>query len=236
MACRNFPTAVRAILIACLGAVALGGCERALAPVDSKGLQPLKIAKGAQRFRIVAGDSRLVLLVYREGRMARLGHNHVISTDQLQGEIYVAGPAQDSSAELRFTVADLVVDDPVFRAEFGDDFPGTIDADAIEGTRSNMLSERQLNAAAWPDIVMRTVGISGEWPALQLDVQIALQGRVHKAQIPATVTVSGDKLTATAAFPLLQTELGLEPFSVMLGALRVRDQIDVKLLISAIAD
>jgi hypothetical protein len=237
MACRDLHTVLRVILLACLGAVALGGCERALAPADSRGLQPLAIAKDAQRFRIVPGESRLVLLVYREGRMARLGHNHVISTNQLQGEVYVAARAQDSAAELRFAVADLQVDEPDLRTEFGDDFPGSLDDSAIAGTRSNMLSPKQLDAEVWPDIVLRTASISGAWPALTMDIQIALQGRVHRVQIPATVNVTGDgKLMATADFPLLQTELGLEPFSVMLGALRVRDQIDARLRISAIAD
>lgn len=232
----SFKPAFRALVLVCLVYTSLTGCERALEPADSGGLQPLKIAKGAQLFRIVPDESRLVLLVYRDGRMARLGHNHVISTNQLQGEIYVAGRAKESAAELRFAVTDLQVDNPELRDEFGADFPGQLDENAIDGTRSNMLSPGQLDGEAWPEIVMRTVSVSGAWPTVDMNIQIAIQGRVENIQIPAEVDISDGRLFATASFPLLQTGLGLEPFSVMLGALRVRDQVDVRLRISAIAD
>jgi len=218
-------------------AVLLSSCQRAVAPMtDTPPLAPLKIDPGSQRFRIVPDQSRLVLLVYREGQLARVGHNHVISTDGLQGTIYLSESIAESVAELRIAVNEFSVDKPELRDEFGDDFPGELEAAAIDGTRSNMLGDEQLNVAAWPEIILRSRSVSGQWPNLIMNVDLALQGRVHSLEVPAQVERHGNTLVALLAFPLLQTDIGLTPFSVMMGALRVRDQIDVRLRIVALAD
>ena len=45
------------------------------------------------------------------------------------------------------------------------------------------------------------------------------------ARIGKTTIVNGDKLTATGEFELTHAELGMKPFSVMLGALQVADKM-----------
>jgi hypothetical protein len=57
---------------------------------------------------------------------------------------------------------------------------------------------------------------------------------VSTQTISFDVSRSADLLTATAEFPLRQSALGLTPFSVMMGALRVEDQIRVKLKLVAV--
>jgi len=214
----------------------LTACPRPVSQPTQSLQKPLSIAADARRFRILPAESQLILRVYREGRLARLGHNHVISTQQLAGDVYLAGDILQSSAELRLAVNDLEVDRADLRAQEGPDFSAPVNPDAIAGTRSNMLGEQQLNASVWPDIIMRSRGVTGAYPMLALQVEINIQGRLHTLVIPVQLQRDEKWLRASAEFSFRQTELGLVPFSVMLGALQVRDQIDARLLITAQAD
>lgn len=231
MQCQKFSRC--ALYVTVILSLMIAGCQQAITPDDANQFKPLEQPTNASLFSILPGESRLVLLVYREGTMARLGHNHVISTDQLYGEIYLADQVSQSAAELRFGVDDLQVDVPALRSEFGAEFPGALDDNAVSGTRRNMLGSEQLDAANWPHMVIRTRQIKGQWPNFVLGVDIAIQDRVVSMELPAVLQRSGDRLVAEASFPVVQTELGLNPFSVMMGALRVRDQIDAHLSIVA---
>ena len=43
----------------------------------------------AARYRIDAERSEVLILVYRDGHMAALGHNHVVAVRALSGEVIV---------------------------------------------------------------------------------------------------------------------------------------------------
>ena len=46
--------------------------------------------------------------------------------------------------------------------------------------------------------------------------------------VPVTYSMSNGELTASGELPLKQTDLGLTPFTAMLGALAVQDEMRVK--------
>jgi hypothetical protein len=52
-------------------------------------------------------------------------------------------------------------------------------------------------------------------------------------QVPVKMAVEGGKLTASGEFDILQTEFGIKPFSVALGALEVQDKLHIKFNITA---
>jgi hypothetical protein len=64
---------------------------------------------------------------------------------------------------------------------------------------------------------------------MQATVRITVAGHESSLVVPFTVETSADGLHARAAFTVQQTALGLTPFTALLGALRVEDQIRVKL-------
>ncbi len=49
----------------------------------------------------------------------------------------------------------------------------------------------------------------------------------------STLTIDGGRLVAHADLRLTHADLGLEPFAVALGALRVRDDFEVELTVEA---
>ena len=209
-------------------------CQQPVSRVESvDGLAPLKPVAAASLLEIDPLRSQLLVKVYREGRMANLGHNHIISSGLLAGEVYLAPDIVDSVVEVRVPVERFVVDDPSLRAEAGPDFTTALDADAVSGTRANMLGEKQLDAANWPQIILRGRIADGQLPQLALTAEVRVRDQVHAFNVPIDVAVIEGSLRATGRFSLSQTELGLVPFSVMMGALRVRDTLDIEFDITA---
>jgi hypothetical protein len=165
--------------------------------------------------------------------LARLGHDHVILAHGLAGWIAQPEKPAEASFYLQIPVDDFVVDDPQARAEAGGDFAEPVDDDAKAGTRHNMLGAAVLDAAPHPLIEIRGDAFAGAEPDLRATVHVSVAGHDSTQVVPLQLRRSPGGLTARAEFPLRQTDLGLTPFSVMMGALRVEDQMQVTLSLVA---
>ncbi len=191
------------------------------------------IPEGARLYRVVPAESQLRVLVYRGGRLGSLGHNHVISSRAVTGIVGLAASHAESVLYLNLPVDSLEVDRPELRDAEGDDFPGHLDGSAIAGTRANMLGEKLLDAAHYPQIEIRSRAIEGELPDLNLRAEITVRDHVATAVIPVHLQIDDQQLVAEGSFDLTHKQLGLEPFSVMLGALTVQDAMQLKFKIVA---
>ena len=183
---------------------------------------------GATNYRIDPQASTLHILVYRGGKFAKLGHNHVVSSKSLTGRVWMHGELAQSGFEIAFPVADLIVDDPETRRAAGSEFPPEIpDADK-QGTRKNMLRAEVLDAENYPRVELKSVKVEGALPDLQVTAHITIKQASRDVVVPVKVTVEGDRLIASGEFPIQQTEFGMKPFSVAMGALEVKDRLDVR--------
>lgn len=180
----------------------------------------------AERYVVDATQSDVHWLVYKAGALARLGHNHTIAVGDLAGSVAVnAGDLAKSRFDLQFSAANLVVDDPKLRSTLGDDFASVPSAEDIAGTRSNMLSERVLDGEKHPQIRITGSGPVATAGAQELSVQVQLLGRTVELKVPTQVSLDGDVLRATGEFELNHADLGMQPFSVMMGALQVGEKL-----------
>jgi len=184
-------------------------------------------------YRIDVEGSDIRLLIHRAGALSRLGHSHVISVGQMGGVISVHPDLEQSSFELEIPVRGLIVDDPLLRREEGDEYSTEPSERDIALTRGNMLGERVLNAEQYPIIKLTGTGPRGDGPEFVLELSIELLGRVVELSVPTTLQLGGDILEATGAFRLSHNELGMRPFSAMMGALRVADEMDFKYRVRA---
>lgn len=166
--------------------------------------------------------------------MARLGHNHVIVNRTLTGQIDFAGTAAASSFSMTVPVAGFVVDEDESRREEGSDFPEGVPADAKSGTLRNMLSDAVLDVAQYPVIAVHSVGVTEVAGALTATLAISVAGHESTMVVPFAVEIAAGRLSAVATFDLRQSTIGLTPFSVMLGALQVQDEMRLKLKIVAL--
>lgn len=164
------------------------------------------------------------------------GHNHVIASHALAGTIHVPGNPLQTTFEVHVPVKQLTIDEPALRrALHREDFPPEVPLEARRGTRTNMLGAAVLDAARWPEITLRSAGLRpgprrGEVIA---SVQATVRGRTHLFTIPLHYHLDAEELTVSGEVALRQTRLGLTPFSALLGALTVQDQMDVRLRLVA---
>lgn len=222
----------------CISALALGmtltACQPALKPQESAVAAPTHKHADATRYAIDPIHSSILLKVYRDGPLARFGHNHVLAVTQIQGVVYREADIAQSEVELSFPVASILIDSPDDRAKAGADFPGVLSTDAIAGTRANLLGPQLLAAAQYPNITLRSVGISGQWPELQLIIEVSLRKFTSQIVLPVRMSEANDSLIAEGSTKLSQVQLGLTPYSVLGGGLRVSDTIDAQFRIVAL--
>jgi polyisoprenoid-binding protein YceI len=166
--------------------------------------------------------------------MERLGHNHVIVNRDVDGGVAYEGDLSAASFSLSIPSAAFRVDDAGMRAEEGADFSEDVSDDAKAGTLHNMLSAAVLDAVQFPDMTIRSVAITNTSGSSAATVKVSVAGHESTLVVPFTVEISPGRLTARGALTLRQSALGLTPISIFLGALRVQDEMRVKLRLVAV--
>lgn len=215
-----------------LSAVVLAGCAappRGDAPPVAAG--PAEPQPDAQSWTVVA--SHIAVRVYRDGPMQKLGHDHLITSDGLVGRIALGTPLAETAFEFSLPLESLVVDDAAARAAAGGIFAAPVPQKDRDATRHNMLGARLLDAARQDAMRLTSELVAGGSAGYEARVRVSFAGRESLVSAPFTVTIEGDRLEAHAGFRLTHADLGLEPFAVALGALRVRDDFDVDLTLEA---
>jgi polyisoprenoid-binding protein YceI len=190
--------------------------------------------EASQRYVVDPAHSDVHWLVYKAGALARLGHNHTIAIGDLRGNVAVdTADLASSRFELEFSVANLVVDDPALRSTLGEDFASVPTADDVAGTQRNMLSDRVLDGEKYPRIRIVGTGPLTQDGKQALTVSVQMLGRTVDLTVPTEITIDGEQLRAAGAFELNHADLGMQPFSVMMGALQVGEKLSFSYAVEA---
>lgn len=176
-------------------------------------------AKAGQKiYAIDSAQSLITVVVRRGGPLARFGHDHVVASRHVTG--WAAPDA--GRADFQFRLDQMTVDEAALRTAAGLDTQPP--ADAIEGTRTNMLT-RVLEAERFPLVQLRAE--RGATASDALTLTITLHGVTRTQLVPVTLERTPAALTASGQLKLLQSEFGITPMSVMGGAMRVEDQMEL---------
>jgi polyisoprenoid-binding protein YceI len=249
---RRSASTLELLRAACVSVLLLGfaGCPvrpQTAAPAPSTAVPPSPSAGKAEPgpgptphhegrpFDVESRQSLLTILAFRGGALAKAGHNHVIASHDVSGAFYVPDDVNRTTFELHIPVQGLTIDEPELRAKEGADFPADVPQSARDGTRRNMLSEALLNGAQYPDITLVSQHIDSLEPGARVraDVEISIRGQTRTISVPVSYSLANGELTASGDLPLKQSDLGLTPFSAMLGALQVQDELRVRFRIVA---
>lgn len=207
-------------------ALALGSCT----PARHAPLAPPRtptINAGAD-YVVDPNESAIRVYAYRGGPLAALGHNHALVVRGVAGRVSVPDDATGVSGQVEFAPDDFVVDDPDERAAGGADFPGAIPAADIDGTRRNLLGRDVLDVEHWPRIGVEFAGARGGPEDFTVHALVSVRGVESSVDAAVHVQRDADRLVADGEASLSQKSLGLTPFSVMLGALKVEDTLRVR--------
>ena len=184
-------------------------------------------AEPAQQFAIDADRSWLRILAYRGGLLSGLGHNHVIAHRNIAGQVTLNDDLSLAELSLRLDVADFEVDVAADREAAGEEFPGEIPPKDIAGTRKNMFGRKLLDAENHVSIDVVSNSSNGQFPDIEIEAIVTVRGQEHRLTIPAAVEFHDDTFVASGNFSLSHKSIGLKPFKAALGALRVRDELQI---------
>src|SRR5690606_27720977 len=98
----------------------------------------------------------------------------------------------------------------------------------IAGTRGNMLGEHVLGSEHYPDIRLVSVDISGNGASLDARMRVTVRGVSTDIDVPFTVHYEDRQILINGQTEISQTALGMKPFSILMGAIAVQDEMTVQ--------
>jgi len=188
------------------------------------------VQRGMPVYQLDASRSIVVVRVYRGGRFAHLGHDHVVASRLAQGWILWTPDWRERRADLFMPLESLTVDEAELRRKYAlTTQPSERD---IAGTRDNMLN-KTLQVDNHPFAILHLKALSGTLSTMAVRADLTLNGVTRTKKVDVAVKAEHGILRFSGAFSLLQTEFGLEPYSILGGLLQVEDPVDISFELTA---
>ncbi len=175
----------------------------------------MPIATGSHH--LDAGNASLRIRTYREGVAAKVGHDLVIEVTDWAAELVVADDPQGSTLTLRADPTSLRVREGLHGLK-----PLT-DKDRAEIHRN---IERKVLGTEEIRFRSRRVAAAAGGDGLAVEGDLTLAGATRP--VAAQVGVGADGAVA-ATIGLTQSEWGIKPYRGLMGALKVRDDVEIAL-------
>jgi polyisoprenoid-binding protein YceI len=191
------------------------------------GAAPVLIG-GTNQFTVVPASSHVTIEVGKTGALSFAGHTHEILAPAVSGTVIVdeADPSR-SSVSLEFRAADL-------RVNTAGEPPGD-----VPKVQETMLGPQVLDAARFPSVSFRSTRVvatarSADGADIRIEGEVTLHGVKRALTLPVHVTLAPDgTMTARGSFPIRQSEYGIKPVTAGGGAVRVKDDLEVRFVLAA---
>ena len=162
-------------------------------------------------------EGSLTVHTYRAGMGAKIGHDLVLEAKKWNGTINLdADKPAASSVELTVDLNSL----EIVKASGG--VKPLSDKDRVDIAKN---IEKTLDTGKHPNVTFKSTSVSGSGPAVTVAGDLTVKGQTRPTSFE--VKADGDKLTGRTS--IVQSEFGIKPYSAMMGALKVRDDIEVQL-------
>lgn len=134
---------------------------------------------------------------------------------------------------MQLPVDSFEVDNPAQRAAAGPAFSTMPSDKDIVGTRQNMLGEQVLNGLQHPYLRLVSVDIAETANSFNALTRITVRGVSTDINISFKARHKGRRITIKGETEISQTELGLQPFSILMGAIAVQDEMTIQFDLTA---
>lgn len=169
------------------------------------------------KYKIGPEDGRLVLQTKRKGAAAALGHDLTIEAKSWSGDVVVdADSPASSSVSLSIDTTSLVV----IEGKGGAKPLSDGDKAKIKASIDDTLKTR-----SHPTITFASTSVRPSAAGATVDGTLTIVGK--SGPVSAQVSIDGsDRAKATAT--VVQTAFGIKPFSGMMGALKLADEVGIE--------
>jgi polyisoprenoid-binding protein YceI len=168
-------------------------------------------------YQVGPQSGRLLVKTARTGLGAKVGHDLTIEVTRWHGNVVADAAHPDrSSVTIEAEVGSFEV-----REGTGGVKPLT---DADRADIKNTIRSKILNTARHPAIEFRSSQVSGTEESFRIDGDLTIAGVTQ----PVTVEgrLDGDRAQGSAV--IVQSRWGIRPYSAFLGALKLRDEVEVR--------
>jgi polyisoprenoid-binding protein YceI len=173
------------------------------------------VAVATGTHRLGPGSASLQIRTYREGVAARAGHDLVIDVTRWEATVELAGEPAGSKVELTADPRSLEV------AEGRGGLKPLTDRDRAEILRST--DEKVLRGRP---IRFRSTAVRPEGDGFLVEGDLTIAGSTR----PITARLdAGEDGRVTATIVVAQSDWGIKPYRGMMGALKVRDDVEVSI-------
>lgn len=204
----------------------------------------------AGEVEIDASRSVFAVVTHKGGLAAGQAHNHLVVADGSKAELSFDPKAPlDAAFALEVAVTDLVVDDSEKQKtwyprleELGilDEPFGDVSEKDRAKIRKAMLSDKQLDAKAFPKIKARVTKVAEEPSTVggvkmpyAVTLEIEVHGKKAEKQVAARFEKADGVLTIEAAGSFQFSDFGIKPYSAALGMVKNQDEFHVFLHLQA---
>ena len=175
------------------------------------------MALASGRHEVGPDSGSLLVKTYREGAAARVGHDLVIEVTDWSAEVVLADDPAQSSLSLRADPRSVEVREGVGGVKPLSDKDR---ADIRKTIAKKVLGSEEISFRS------RRVEVAGAGGRMTVEGDLSVAGSTR----PVTAELdAGDEGRVSGTIPLTQSEWGIEPYRGLMGALRVRDVVEVVL-------
>ncbi len=162
---------------------------------------------------------KITLNVYRDGVAARMGHNLVLEATKWSGkaEVDTDDPAA-SSVKLTIDPRSLEI------TEARGGIKPLSDQDRADIKKN--INDKILMTSRNPEITFQSTEVSGTAPNIKVKGNLTLAGKSQPVTLDLRVDESSGR--ASGKTMLQQSRFGIKPFSALLGALKIKDSVDIQ--------
>lgn len=182
-------------------------------------------------YRVNPEESRADIIVRRGGQLEKMGHDHVITAHGIDGYVLLAQEGTTGSrADLVVELGALTVDEAAAREKYE---LATEPSDRDIARTGKNMREKVLETERWPEVRV-AIGIIGQTETTaRCEVTLQVKDRQHTLPVDVSLDYDDSDFRASGQFDLLQSDLGIEPFSVLGGMMSVRDRLEISFRIRA---
>ncbi len=162
---------------------------------------------------------KITVNVYRDGLAAKMGHDLVLEVTRWSGraEVDAENPAASS--------VQVTIDPRSFEIA---DAKGGIKplGDKDRADIKKNINDKVLMTSRNPEIIFQSTEVSGTAPNIKVKGNLTLAGKSRPVLLDVRVDQSSGRASGRTTIP--QSSFGIKPFSALLGALKVKDSVDIQ--------
>jgi polyisoprenoid-binding protein YceI len=169
----------------------------------------------AGTYRAGPEHGSLKVMTYREGMAARVGHDLVFEVTSWEAVLQIAADAAGSTIELSADPRSLEVREALRGLK-----PLT------DGDRREIAKNIDGKVLEGKPIAFRSTTVRADGEGLAVEGELTLAGSTRPVTMRLETSADG---RVTATVPLTQSAWGIKPYRGLMGALKVRDELEIAL-------